>query len=182
MSRCLVLNASYEFLTVLDCPRRALNLLLKGRARAMESYTDRLRGEKLDIPRPAVLVLDRQVDVRSRRLSFDAPIKRNVLIRDGFTCQYCGKRVSMATGTRDHVIPRAKGGQDVITNVVAACVTCNQKKADRTLADSGMKLLNPPRRLNDDEKLQVILKTVRREERQMWIEFLKRNQIVLWVR
>jgi 5-methylcytosine-specific restriction endonuclease McrA len=46
--------------------------------------------------------------------------------------------------TRDHIHPICRGGKDVWTNVVTACNKCNNKKADFTLDETGMKLPKQP--------------------------------------
>jgi hypothetical protein len=58
----------------------------------------------------------------SRRLRFE------ILRRDNHQCRYCGAAAPEATLTVDHVIPRALGGSDDPTNLVAACVSCNGGK------------------------------------------------------
>ena len=46
-------------------------------------------------------------------------------------CVYCGaENVPLNI---DHVIPRAKGGSDRVSNLVLACVKCNQKKGAKTV-------------------------------------------------
>ena len=56
-----------------------------------------------------------------------------VFRRDKHTCQYCGKkgigRNSVPLNI-DHVIPRIRGGTDIVTNLVTACVDCNQEKGN----------------------------------------------------
>lgn len=62
--------------------------------------------------------------------------KKNVLLRDDYTCGYCLKKgVRM---TVDHVIPQAAGGRSTWENLVAACEPCNGRKRDRTPAQAGM--------------------------------------------
>ena len=58
----------------------------------------------------------------------------NVLLgkRDRMVCGLCGERIGIGDLTRDHVIPRARGGKDVWTNVVAAHRSCNMRKGCRT--------------------------------------------------
>lgn len=55
-------------------------------------------------------------------------IRERILKRDRFTCHYCGG----PAGTVDHVIPKAKGGTDHPTNLVAACARCNYSAQDWT--------------------------------------------------
>lgn len=60
----------------------------------------------------------------NKRLQF----RLKVLYPDGF-CSYCGSPAQ----SRDHVVPRAKGGLNDIRNYVPACRSCNQSKADKPL-------------------------------------------------
>ena len=66
---------------------------------------------------------------------------RGILERDEHVCQYCGKKAN----TVDHVVPKSRGGSSSPVNLVAACMPCNQKKADRTPEEAGMPLLHPIR-------------------------------------
>jgi len=45
-----------------------------------------------------------------------------------FECAYCG--ASVAVLTMDHIQALARGGQHTVTNVVPACLPCNQRKHD----------------------------------------------------
>jgi len=51
-----------------------------------------------------------------------------VFSRDGFTCQYCGGKPPDVILEVDHIIPRARGGQDSIYNYLTACFDCNRGK------------------------------------------------------
>jgi len=55
--------------------------------------------------------------------------KKNILRRDGYTCQYCNRRGERLTV--DHVVPRSRGGETTWINVVAACLRCNLRKGNR---------------------------------------------------
>jgi len=44
-------------------------------------------------------------------------------------CHYCGKLVAISRITRDHKIPKSKGGIGK-ENIVPACRSCNTEKAD----------------------------------------------------
>jgi 5-methylcytosine-specific restriction endonuclease McrA len=69
--------------------------------------------------------------------------KKEVLLRDRHTCQYCGQRNLELT--MDHVRPRRQGGQQTWGNIVSACIPCNHRKAGRTPREAGMRLLKTPK-------------------------------------
>lgn len=52
-----------------------------------------------------------------------------VLERDHYTCAYCGHEAD----TVDHIIAKNNGGEDIASNLVAACRKCNGLKSDRPL-------------------------------------------------
>jgi len=79
--------------------------------------------------------------------------KRNIFIRDGYTCQYCGERIEKPT--IDHVIPKSKGGKNSWANTVTACPLCNSAKADRTPNQAGMFLKCRPVQPTIMEFLQI---------------------------
>lgn len=63
-----------------------------------------------------------------------------LFVRDRFTCAYCLNVFSKDKLTRDHIIPRSKGGADNWQNCCTSCVSCNTHKSDKLLEKSGMKL------------------------------------------
>lgn len=70
---------------------------------------------------------------------------RTLFGRDRNTCAYCGKNFSSHHNlSRDHIIPKSKGGQNHWMNVVTACKLCNQKKGNKTLKEARMELLYVP--------------------------------------
>lgn len=50
-------------------------------------------------------------------------------------CWYCGAALTRGEWTLDHVQPRSRGGGSGDSNLVAACVTCNGAKGNRTLEE-----------------------------------------------
>ncbi len=135
MGKVLVLNASYEPLNITSW-RRAVVLLIKGKAEQVEHNG---RYVYADTPLPTVIRLRQYVRVPYKEIPLT---RRNILHRDGHSCQYCG-----CTGddlTLDHVIPRSRGGEDSWENMVAACVRCNVKKGNRTPKEANMLLRQPP--------------------------------------
>ena len=69
---------------------------------------------------------------------------RELFRRDQMLCGYCGNTFSHSQLTRDHVLPRSKGGKDIWENVVTSCRQCNQKKDARTPEQAGMPLIYVP--------------------------------------
>ncbi|MBL8603626.1 MAG: HNH endonuclease [Myxococcales bacterium] len=70
--------------------------------------------------------------------------RRNIFLRDGHTCQYCGRRAGPRDLNLDHVHPRSRGGPMSWENVVCSCRACNLKKGGRTPAEANMRLLRKP--------------------------------------
>jgi hypothetical protein len=50
-------------------------------------------------------------------------------------CFYCGKPLSRRRATKDHIIPRSKGGSDSQRNIVDACRKCNTEKGNLLLEE-----------------------------------------------
>lgn len=51
------------------------------------------------------------------------------LDRDGPTCVWCSREFSdRVRPTREHVVPRVKGGPSIPENEVAACARCNRER------------------------------------------------------
>ena len=135
MTQVLVLNASYEPLSVVSV-RRAVILLLKEKAEIVEAAQACLRAEHSTMPVPLVIRL--VYFVRIPR-SFGLPLsRRTILARDGYTCQYCGAQPGKAQLTIDHLVPRSRGGATCWENVVTACAPCNRRKGDRTPEEAHM--------------------------------------------
>ena len=76
--------------------------------------------------------------------------------RDRNLCLYCGRVFQDALLTRDHVVPKSRGGVDEWENVVAACKRCNHHKGNRLPHECGMELLALPYVPNMAEYLALI--------------------------
>jgi 5-methylcytosine-specific restriction endonuclease McrA len=137
----LVLNASYEPINVCAV-RRALVLVLKGVASAEEHAAHAVHSSKRSMRVPSVIRLleYRRIPHQTRSLS-----RKNILMRDRYTCQYCLKVFPSAELTLDHVIPRSRHGETSWENLVACCHPCNNRKGNRTPEEAGLKLNRPPR-------------------------------------
>lgn len=135
----LVLNLNYVPINVCTV-RRAIILVGKGKAELLENHRGQLRTVDAIIEAPSIIRLVYLIKrpFLPRKLS-----KKEVFLRDRFTCQYCGKKSQDLT--LDHVIPRRQHGPHTWNNVVAACTKCNLRKAGRTPAEASMTLVNEPR-------------------------------------
>jgi 5-methylcytosine-specific restriction endonuclease McrA len=158
----LVLNRLWQAVNVCTV-ERAITLLYTGHAQVVHSVEDgsvdtygfrdwcqfhppareegcvRATGLRVKLPRIVLLsAFDRfpRKDVKFTR--------HNVFERDAYTCQYCGRKPERAGLNLDHVVPRAHGGKTTWNNVVCSCIPCNSRKADRTPAQAGMRLLRTP--------------------------------------
>ena len=80
-----------------------------------------------------------------RRLNIPVT-RRTVMLRDNYTCQYCGAQPGRSNLTVDHVIPKVCGGTMVWENVVCACKVCNLRKGSRTPEEAKMHLHTRPGR------------------------------------
>lgn len=138
--RVLVLNASYEPINVCSV-RRAVVLILKEKAEVLDGTDIELHSEQSSMTRPSVIRLRAYVRIPYQSLQRRIT-RRAVFARDSWECQYCGRKGSL---TMDHVVPRSKGGDTSWENVVACCATCNRRKGDRSVSQSGMKLRTRPR-------------------------------------
>jgi 5-methylcytosine-specific restriction endonuclease McrA len=135
----LVLNLNYVPVNVCTV-RRAVVLVVKGKAEMLENHRGELHTVSDVIPAPSIIRLAYMVKrpYLPRKLS-----KKEVFLRDRFTCQYCGKKVQDLT--LDHVIPRRQNGPHTWENVVTACSRCNLHKAGRTPSEAKMRLNKTPR-------------------------------------
>src|SRR3954465_3529413 len=119
----LVLNTSYEPINVCAA-RRAIVLVLKGVAMTEEENGHFLHSARFSMRVPSVIRLleYRRIPHQTRALS-----RKNILLRDRNTCQYCGQTFNSADLTLDHVIPRSRGGTSSWENLVACCHPCNRR-------------------------------------------------------
>lgn len=192
----LVLNRLYVAVRVVTA-RRAFTLLFQEHAEAIEKEKDRigaysfrgwmeisaerftspLNGEefvrtpnyRLMVPRVIRLLASNRQPSWTVQLT-----RRNVLARDGYRCQYCGKRFSPTSLSVDHVVPRSRRGKTVWTNVVAACRTCNTRKGHNLPREVGMTILRLPKPPRPNP-----LWTARNlyERHELWGQFLSESDL-----
>lgn len=161
--KVLVLNSTYEPVNVCSA-RRAVVLLLKGKAEIVDSGAWTIHSERSSLVLPNVIKLVRYVRVPRadrRRLS-----RRAILARDGFSCQYCGSHKHL---TLDHVIPRSRGGATSWENVVTSCAPCNVRKGASMPSEVGM---IPSRRPRPPQASDFVLAS-QRVVPEAWMPYLE---------
>ena len=167
----LVLNRHYQPIHVTNA-KRAFTLLYLGVARVIDhqfrtfdfeswaQMSDELgqgggvgggRSDRLgqDVVRtvnrailvPRVIILQLYDRIPRTKVRFS---RYNIYLRDGNTCQYCGRELPRTDLNLDHVVPRAQGGRTTWENVVCCCIDCNLSKGARTPDQAGIKLLKQP--------------------------------------
>ena len=159
-SNVLVLNRSFFPVHVTNV-KRAFCLLYRGVAKAVnEQYQTfdfrswselseaahnedvmGLVGRVILVPRVILLTAYDRFPKREVRFS-----RLNILIRDSYTCQYCGEQLRKNQLNLDHVIPRSRGGRTTWENVVASCHDCNCRKGGMSPSEAGLRLLHKPYR------------------------------------
>jgi len=163
-SNVLVLNRLWQAVNICSV-RRALTLLFEGHAEVVcaengafntfdfhewRDFSERCPHEdesihtirfRIRIPKVVLLLFFDRLPHKEVKFT-----RHNIFERDANTCQYCGKVFERRDLNIDHVVPRDRGGTTVWDNVVCSCIPCNTRKANRTPAEAGMRLIRKPKR------------------------------------
>lgn len=154
-SKVLVLNSSYEPLSICDA-QKAVLLLFGGKAVPVTHHPERvICTVSRCFPLPSIVRLTVFVRLPYKRIVLN---RKNILLRDNYRCQYCGRTDQPLT--IDHILPRSRGGEYSWENLITACPRCNSKKGNRTPREAGMHLLKQPVRPSDLMLLQHLTPTV----------------------
>jgi 5-methylcytosine-specific restriction endonuclease McrA len=139
MQNCVILNGDYSYLNIVSW-QKAIKLIVKGKVTVIK-YTEVVvkTAEHVIVRIPAVMKLMKIIRTIYRtKVPFS---KKNVMVRDGFICQYCGAQKEL---TIDHVIPISKSGKSTFENCVTACKNCNNKKSNKLPSEAHMYLKKQP--------------------------------------
>jgi 5-methylcytosine-specific restriction endonuclease McrA len=141
MKNCVVLNGDYSFLNIIDW-KRAVKLYFQGKCEVLKASDKALRGGDGSVVMNCPLVIRLIKVIRMVYKNRVPYTKKNVMIRDSYTCMYCGSKGTKLT--IDHVIPISRGGKTTFDNCVAACRGCNTYKDNKKPSEAGMYLLRLP--------------------------------------
>ncbi len=136
----LVLNQDYQPLSICSV-QRSMKLIFLEKAELLHDDPEKeVRTPRESFQFPSVIRLRNYIRVPYTKIVLS---RRNVMRRDDFTCQYCGKKSSL---TIDHIIPKSRGGKDTWENLTTACDKCNVHKGNRTPKEARMPLKKKPYR------------------------------------
>ena len=166
----LILNADYRPLSYFPLSlwpwQEAIKAVYLKRVNVAAEYEEVVRSEKLTLPLPSVIVLKNYV-VPTKTVPFT---RATLFLRDEFTCQYCGYKGKDLTF--DHVVPKSRGGKTRWDNVVAACQSCNLRKAAKTTSQAGFKLKKVPTKPSPEVLLNKGKKFPPSDMHKSWTDFL----------
>lgn len=150
--KVLKLSSAYWPIDIVDW-KEAITDWCNGRVEIIEYYDDQVLrygyntetdSHASEMQMPAVIRTKSFHKPKKSMRYFKPFSRRNVYERDGGKCQYCGKSISMADMTYDHVRPRCHNGLTTWTNIVTSCLPCNSKKADRSCDEAKMFPITKP--------------------------------------
>ena len=140
----LVLNADFRPLNYFPLSlwpwQDSIKAVFLDRVNVISEYENLVHSPTIEMKLPSVVSLKDYIHI-SQKPAFT---RFNVFLRDKFSCQYCGKVFRTQELTFDHVVPKSMGGRTTWTNVVTACGQCNRQKGNKSIQESGMKLLKKP--------------------------------------
>ena len=127
MDRTLLINTTFEPISVLSW-KKAVTLVYLGKVEVLKEYEREIQGVSMRMKQPAVIRLLRLVRSNHVNVKFS---RKNIFLRDDYTCQYCGGKFDTKNLTWDHIIPKSRGGITEWTNIVTSCIRCNLQKSDK---------------------------------------------------
>ena len=141
-TKALVIDTSHTARSIITT-ERAFVIKYKGNAEVVAEHPVPfgLVNKELKIMKPSIIKVSSYVDIDFHKV----PLTReNVFKRDDYKCVYCGMGERRFL-TLDHVHPKSKGGKDTWTNLVTACLGCNQEKDNLTIEEWGKDHPHPKR-------------------------------------
>ena len=182
---CLILNADYTPVAIIDWQRAMVwSYRIKKEqcesVEIIEYYSqDKIQTNSSLVALPAVMRITLYLNLHKKLVNFS---RKNLFIRDDYSCQYCGRQHELSQLTYDHVIPKSKWSRQDMSptnwyNIVTSCVVCNRHKGNKTLKQANMRLQKQPTRpisgpkyLHINTYLSIIPKSAIPNE---WLAYVK---------
>lgn len=152
--QCLLLNADYTPIRIISWKKAIIwsmkyDIYHKYGIEIISYYDDEfIQGtNEKKYAVPAVAKTRYFFNLYHKTINFS---RKNLFIRDNYTCQYCGQKLPISQLTYDHVIPKSRfdiKNKHKCTNwinIVTSCWKCNHKKGNKTPKEANMVLLNQP--------------------------------------
>lgn len=159
-TKCLLLNIDYSPITLMSWKRAIIwNFKYEDNNNYGIEILDFYKNDHINgvhnkkFPIPAVARTKRFFKTNLNHIVFS---RKNIFVRDEYTCQYCSKKLDYNKLTYDHVIPKSANGPTNWTNIVTSCAACNLKKGNRTPKQANMTLLKQPVKPNQRLKYSSI--------------------------
>lgn len=189
--KVLILNADYSPLGII-CWRRAVVWSMRNEygikissIEIIDFYKDDyiIGANNKRYPIPSIAKTNKYFKMHNQQVNFS---RKNIFIRDNYTCQYCNRMVEVSELTYDHVIPKSQwdinnGSPTCWTNIVTACINCNRKKGNKTPKQANMPLKNLPIAPKKNLKFLPMLHrllTIREDIPDEWKVYLPRSYFV----
>lgn len=169
----LVLNADFKPLDYHPLStwkwQEAVTAAITDKVTVVEEYDETVGSPSFRMKIPSVIAL-REYIPRRERPSFTRT--NLIVLRDRCSCAYCGQKFPANKLTYDHVIPRSMKGRHTWTNVVSACLECNQRKKNRTPEQAKMPLLWRPYEPTAPELLRAAILVTALQVHESWKQFV----------
>jgi hypothetical protein len=167
-SKCLLLNADYSPFGIIDWTKAIIWSIRSEQdedcypVEIIDFYRNEfIQGVHKRFPVPAVARTKRFFKINDYGVNFS---RKNILIRDNYTCQYCYNIFDIKDLTYDHIIPKSvwkhNSSPTNWTNIVTCCVKCNRKKGNKTPLEANMKLKNIPIRPQKNYKFLPVVQSL----------------------
>lgn len=142
---------------------------------------NRISGDRSSLTMNTIIAIKGPMAAKvEHKRNISVPLTNKSLFhRDRHICAYCSNTFSFNDLTRDHVKPRALKGEDVWTNVVTACGSCNSRKGSKTVEQSGMKLLYVPYAPNRNEFLILSNRNILADQMNFLMKGVPKNSRLL---
>lgn len=182
-SKCLLLNSDYTPLSVISWKRALVwSIKYEQNPKYGIEIIDFFKDDFISGPNnkkhpiPAVAKTKRFFRLNNKCVNFS---RKNIYLRDNYTCQYCNKKYETCYLTYDHVIPKSKwagiSSPTSWTNIVTACIDCNRKKGNKTPKQANMPLKQLPIQPNKNTKylpITLYLLKIKNEVPKEWSIYL----------